>query len=317
MTIIWKYISNQMDLETEHNLTLALTLSYFHDSALFALSTLYPAMLFCYLRYHPLHLALVAGASTLDSSGGTKQGDRVSLAEVLVSAHADLVELWLPTILLLHNKASARYKAILPKGLKPFNSNKIDTRIAAYNTLALNIGADVALAATKALVVTAHADLLAARGTQKVAKTTTGSLSDTLETLRLAAMDMQYRNLGYIMDNLFNIRETVCSLVFDLTSMRSSPQTLFTGKLIASQIKDVLAKTFLPVATLSIKTNVAIKLYLSNTIGGITGTAIDVPANIKTTINVADFGVTDYSVHRFLTIVNQGTLPGKYAVTIL
>ena len=317
MTTIWKYISNQMDIETEDNLTLALTLSYFHDSALFALSTLYPAILFCYIRYHPLHLALVAGASSLDSSGGTKQGDRVSLAEVLVKAHADLVALWLPTILLLHNKASARYKAILPKGLKPFNSNKIDTRIAAYNTLALNIGTEVALAATKALIVTAHADLVAARNTQTGAKTTTTSLSGTLEALRLAAMDMQYRNLAYLMDNLFDIRETICSLVFDLTSMRSSPQTLFTGKLTASQIKDVLAKTFLPAATLSIKTNVAVKLYLSTTIGGINSTAIDVPANIKSTINVSGFGVTDYANFRFLTIVNQGTLPGKYAVTVL
>ena len=317
MSTSWKYELNQMDIVTETNVSMAIKISLFQDTGLRILSITYPALLPLYTRYHIVHLALMDGFTNLDSSGAIKQGDRVSVEEVLATAKLDLTNIWMPAILTLHIKSSARFVQILPKGLKPFNTKGIDSRIGAYNTLSKNIGIEAALAVIKGYVDTTYALLLATRSTQTGAKTNTSNTSSALELLRSAAMDMQYRNLGFIMDNFFNIRETIFSLVFDLATIRSSLQVLFTGKLTASGIKGVLAHTFVVTDTMSVKFLKETKLYLSNTIGGVTGTAITVLGNIKTTINVADFGVTDYANFRFLTVVNQATLPSNYSVTLL
>ena len=316
MILSWRFLLNQMELETARNTKKAVVFSLFHDSALNSLKETYPDLLPLYERYHPLHLRFMDGYSNLDSSGGAKQGDRVSVELLLVSSKETLVNVWLVDILKVHQKGSARYVAILPKGLAPFNYKGIDDRIAAYSTLAKNIGTEVALASTKAAVTAVYDNLLATRATQTAAKTDTKDTSGTLDDLRVVAMDMQYRNLGYIMDVFFDTKEVLCPLVFDLETLRINPQTLFTGKLLGSMKKAVLAHTFVATDTFSVKATQATKLYLSSTIGGTEGTFISVPANIKTTITVADFGVTDYANHRFLTIVNEAVVAGRFAVTL-
>ena len=313
----WKYELNQMDIVTENNVSMAVKTSLYHDTGLRVMSIAYPVMLPLYTRYHIVHLAFMDGFTNLDSSGAIKQGDRISVEEVLAAAKLDLTDVWLPAILTLHTKSSSRYKQILPKGMTPFNTKGVDARITAYDTLSKNIGVEAALVVIKGHVDTTYALLLATRAQQTDAKTNTSNTSGTLEVLRTAAMDMQYRNLGFIMDNFFDIRETLLSLVFDLVTIRSSKQVLFTGKLGASGIKGVLAHTFVVTDTMSVKFLKEAKLYLSNTIAGVTGTAITVPGNIKTVVNIADFGVTDYANFRFLTVVNQTTLPSSYSVTLL
>ena len=317
MNSTWKYILNQMEITTDNNMKDAITISLFHDTGLRILSMTYPTILPLYTRYHPLHVALMDGFTNLDSSGAIKQGDRVSVEEVLAAAKVDLTDIWLPAILTLHTKSSARYKQILPKGLLPFNTHGIDTRISAYDTLSKNIGVEAALSVIKGYVVTTYELLLATRAQQSGAKTNTSNTSDTLDLLRIAAMEMQYRNLGFVMDNFFETKETICSLMFDLTTIRSSKQVLFTGKLASSATKDALAHTFLATDTISVKMLKDGKIYLSNVIGGINSTAVSIVGNIKKIVTIADFGVTDYANFRFLTVVNQESLPSSYSVTLL
>lgn len=317
MTLPWKYLSNQLDTETERSILEAVKLSLYHDSALFTLSQTMPGMVPLYTRYHPLHLNFMDGSSTLDSVGGAKQGNRITVEEAFVTAKDSLTNNWLPAILVLYNRKSARYIQLFSKGMKPFTTKGIDARIAAYETLAKNMGTDASLATIKTDVLLTHTNLLSARGTQKDAKTINKSTSGKLELLRIAAMDMQYRNLGNIMDNFFETRETICPLVFDLATLRINPQTVFAGKLVANGLKAVMGNTFVATATMSVKVSAACKLYLSNTIGGTNNTPILVPENIKTTINVADFGVTNYSAYRFITIVNQTSMGAKYSITLL
>ncbi len=317
MSTSWKYELNQMDIVSESNVSLAVKISLRHDAGLRVMSASYPALVPIYTRYHIVHLAFMDGFTNLDSSGAIKQGDRISVEEVLATAKLDLTNVWLPAILTLHIKTSARYKQILPKGMTPFNTKGVDARITAYDTLSKNIGVEAALAVIKGHVETTYNLLLTTREQQTDAKTSTSNTSGTLEVLRTAAMDMQYRDLGFIMDNFFDIRETLFSLVFDLVSIRSSKQVIFTGKLGAGGIKGVLAYTFVVTDTMSVKLPREAKLYLSNTIGGMTGTPITVLGNIKTLVNIADFGVTDYANFRYLTVVNQTTLPSSYSVTLL
>lgn len=317
MNTTWKYLLNQMDIATEESVTMAVKISLYHDTGLRILSIVYPVLLPLYTRYHTLHLDLMDGFTNLDSSGAIKQGDRVSMEEVLAAAKLDLTNVWMPAILTLHTKASARFVQLLPNGLKPFNTKGVDARISAYETLSKNIGVEAALSVIKGHVETTYHLLLATRSTQTGAKTTTSKTSDALELLRIAAMDMQFRNLGFIMDNCFETKETICSLVFDLVTIRASKQILFTGKLTSNGKKSALAHTFVATDTMSVKMLKEGKLYLSNSIGGTTGNALTVKGKIKTTINVADFGVTDYANFRFLTVVNQETLPSNYSITLL
>ena len=316
MILSWRFLLNQMELETADNTKKAVALSLFHDSALNSLKGSYPGLVPLYDRYHPLHLSFMDGYSNLDSSGGAKQGDKVSVDLLLVSSKETLVDVWMVDILKLHKKGSPRFVAIFPKNLAPFNYKGIDARIKAYSTLAKNIGTEVALASTKAAITTVYDNLLAARATQTGAKTDTKDTSSVLDDLRVASMEMQYRNLGNIMDVFFDTKEVLCPLLFDLETLRINPQTLFTGKLLGSMKKAVLSHTFVATDTFSVKATQATKLYLSATIGGTEGTFISVPANIKTTINVVDFGVTDFAAHRFLTIVNEAVVAGRFAVTL-
>ena len=313
----WKYIVNQMEIQTADSVKKAVAVSSYHDTALQTMSLSMPGLIPLYDRYHPLHLTLVDEYSNLDSSGGAKQGDRVSVEIMLASSKETLVDEWLIEILKLHKKGSAGYVAILPKGMAPFNSKGIDAKIAAYSTLAKNIGTEVALASVKADIITVHTNLLNARKLQTGAKTTTSNMSDTLDISRIDVMNMQYRNLGRILDDFFDTREIMCPLLFDLVTLRINPQTVFSGKLSATNKKAVMAHTFKAGDTLGAKTTQASKLYLATTIGGIDSIAISVVGNLKTILNIDHFGVTDFTNHRFLTIVNDTVVTEKYVITLL
>jgi len=317
MTTTWKYLLDQMELETEDNVSKAVTLSRYHDSALLSLSVTMPGMLYLYNRYHPLHVDFMTGYAALESKDGAKQGKKQSVDELLVTSKSSLTDDWMPAILKLYKRKSARYKALFPKGMLPFNTKGIDARIAAYDTLSRNMGDDMALAAIKGEVDTVYANLLDTRKTQSGAKTITSNASNDLDTLRIAAMEMQYRNLGYIMDNYFDVKDTLCPMVFDLVTLRTIPQTVFTGKTAAAIQRSILAHTFVATDTMSVKLSQNAKLYLSTTMGGIDTNSIDVLAGIKTIIKIADFWVNDYAAHRFLTIVNEGTTICYFTVTLV
>ena len=313
----WKYISDQMEIQTADNVKEAITLSLYHDNALFTLSKTMPELLPLYNRYHPLHVSFTDGYSNLSSVGGIKQGDRITVKEAFAEAKESLTDDWVPAILVLHTKKSARYKTLLPKGMKSFTTKGMDDRIKAYETLAKNIGDEAELATIKDAVLLSHTKLQDARGTQKGAQTKTKMTSSKLDELRTDAMNMQYRNLGFIMDQCFETRETLCPLVFDLKTLRINPQTVFTGKVTTNGQKAAFGNTFAATESMSVKVNQACQIFLSNTIGGTNGIGILVPANIKTTIKIADFGITNYAAFRFITIKTETALPTKYSITLL
>jgi hypothetical protein len=77
----WKFTINQMEIETRESLRKAVILGTFHDNALATLSVTYPLLLPLYVRYHPLHLALVAAYNQHTSLGSTQQGNRLSVTQ--------------------------------------------------------------------------------------------------------------------------------------------------------------------------------------------------------------------------------------------
>ena len=315
----WKFSENQMEISTRESLKKAVILSTYHDNALLALSTTYPELLPLYTRYHPLHLALVAAYNTHTSSGSIQQGERLSVSQEFVVSKGLLTEEWMPAISLIYKKTTPRYKAIFPNGLKPFNKGGIDEKIAAFDVLGMNIGTDAALATIKTAVVSNYDSLLADRAAQKTAKTTTADNSTASEEARVAAMNMQYRNLGNIMDVFFDTRETMCGLVFDLVTLRENPQTIFTGGIVAGATDDILAHTFLAVDQFAAKIagSGSFNLYLSTTPTGTDSTGVSVTANIKKYITASSFDVTDYATHRYLNVVSLSADAASYRVQLL
>jgi len=315
----WKYVDNQMELVTRHSLKRAVILSTFHDNALLALSVTYPALLPLYNRYHPLHLALVNAYNKHTSSESLQQGETLSVAQEYAVSKALLTEEWIPEILRIYKKSTPRYKALFPTGLKPFNKGGIDEKIAAFNVLSENIGTDAALATIKTDVDSNYASLLLARSTQSSAKTTTSDNSTASEEARVAAMTMQYRNLGNIMDNFYDTREKMCGLVFDLVTLRENPQTIFTGSIAEGATDNILAHTFLAADQFAAKIvgSGSFNLYLSTTPTGTDSTPVPMTANIKKIITASSFGVSDYANHRYLVVVNLSAEAASFRVQLL
>jgi len=156
------------------------------------------------------------------------------------------------------------------------------------------------------------------RDSQEGAKGTVKTGSGNVETARIAAMIMQWRDVGFSIDN-FSTDIPFIESMFDLESLRVKPQTKFTATLAALENKAVATHTFLSNDKLRLKNNGlgTLRFYLATTLNGIDSTFIEVTAGQNIIIDISAFGIIDYSTHRFLTAVNQSaTDEAKYLVEI-
>ena len=315
----FKFIDNQMEIETHNSFRESVVLSKHHDAGLLALIATYPCLQERYDLYHPAHLLLVAGYNSWDSTDAVKQGGRLNVEILFYAAKQTLSTVWMPAILVLYKKASARFRSIFPNGMKPFNNGGIDEKIESFNTLSKNIGVDTNLTTIKSAVDTTYTQLTIARSAQTGAKSANTISSDALEVLRVNAMVLQYRNVGFVMDNLFDNRETVLATIIDLVTLREKAQSVYTGSILHGKTINILAHTFLDTDSVSVKI-VGVgtyKLFLSSTITGIDSTAITVTANMKTIIKVSDFTVTDFANHRFLNLMSESGESATYRIELL
>ncbi len=317
--IPWKFTEDQFEIETRGSVKKAVILSIAHDNNLRILSFQYPLLSPLYTRYHPLHLLFMSGYDSLSSSGSLKHGERESVSQSLVAAKLLLTEEWMPAILLIYKKKSPRFKAIFPNGLKSFNKGGIDKKIKAFDLLSLNIGTDPALATIKGVIDTTYTALHLARTNQNAAKIYTSGNSVLLETLRFNAMKMQYRNLGYIMDNFCDTVAIMCALVFDLVTLRESPQVIFKGTILRMASRNILSHTFLADDQFAVKIigTGSYRFWLSPTANSNENTEVEILANIKTVIKLSQFEVTDYANNRFLNLESTSTEAGNFRLQLL
>lgn len=301
----FKYVGNQFDTATKRSFKKAVKLSNYHDAALQSASVANPALLPLYNRYHPLHLALENQYNLWKSKGGSQEGETLNVKQLLKLARAKM-QGWDVAIQLVYAKTTPRYKAIFPNGRKPFDRGSVDERINAYNTLSQNIGADAALSTVKTEVDTVYTGLDNARTGQQGSKAVTKISSTDLETARLDAMNMQYRNMGWIMDNLFDSREALAKVLFDLETLRDLDQTIFTGTLTPLELEPVLTHTFLADDEIRLKNTGAatIDFYLASTAGGKNSKEVSVLPGEETTVAMSAFAPDNYGTHRYLTASN-------------
>lgn len=305
MPSTWKYLTNQFLSSTENSYNKAVKLSMYHDAALNIAKVTHPELVAIYNRYHTLHLALIAAFNSWKALGGSQEGQTLNVTQQLILAYAKLNG-WDATVQGTYAKGTPEYMAIFPDGRYPFNSGSIDDRILAYKVLAESLNNYAALAAVETLVNTTYTTLDNARNAQSGSISTVGAESGTVEAARIAAMTMQYRNVGFCMDTFYNLPDLIASL-FDLQLLREHDQTEFTGTLDPMENEAVLVHTFLSFDQMRVKSNgnAAYNLYLASFPGGTNSTPIAVLAHDDKTITVSDFNAADLATHRYLTAVSQ------------
>lgn len=317
----WKYLDNQFLTVTRNNYKKAIKISNYHDADLEAKQATEPLLIPIYDRYHLLHVNLIKAYSNWRSAGGSQGGQTLNLEQLLDLALSKLQQWEVQVQAAATNfmKGKPDYKTIFPKGRKVFTRSSMDDRINAYNTLATNMAPFAPLAAIKLEVEAVYASLDAARDAQQSAKGTVKNDSGSVETARIDAMTMQWRNLGFCMDNFWKNPDYIESM-FDLQTLREGPQRIFTGTLDHSENEAVLIHTFLADDELRLKSNgnATIHFYLSNVPNGINSTPVVVGANLETTIPASTFLVPDYHKYKYLTAVNQSpTETTQYVVEVI
>ena len=317
----WQYLENQFLNATRDNYKKAVKLSNYHDADLNTKKVSEPLLIPIYDRYHPLHLLLVKEYNLWKSAGGSQQGQTLNLDQLFGFAVGMLPQ-WEVDVQAAgasFMKGTPNFKALFPNGRKPFTKGSIDDRINAFETLSKNMLPFAPLAGIMATVAAVYTNLDKARDAQEGAKGNVKTGSGKVETARVEAMIMQWRDAGFAINTFWNKPEYIESM-FDLVTLRESSQSRFTGTLDPSENEAVLIHTFAAGDQLKLKSNgnADIKFYLSNTPNGITGSPAPVDANVETVIDVTLFNAPDYSTYRYLTAVNQSTTdPTQYIVEVL
>jgi len=316
----WQYLDNQFYNVTKRNYKRALIISNYHDAALLAATQQTPPdpdFTLLYNRYNPLHQALVTEYTGWKNAGGQQEGSTLNV-EQLFDIMAPKLDNWDIRIQVVYPKNTPRYKTIFPDGRKPFYRTGRDTRIEAINTLAQNIGPDAALTTVHAEVLAYYADLNNARDAQSGKKAGTKIGSTLLDQAREAAMLMQYRNLGFLINKMGDNTALIAPF-FDVQTIRERDQRIFTGTLDPSEKEAILVHTFLADDELRLKItgDAPARFYLGSTNNATDSNFVEIAGNHEQTITVNQFGITNYAEHRFLTVINQSpTATTQYLVEV-
>ncbi len=320
METTWHYLVNQFINATTKSYKKALKLSNYHDAILKKAKTENPGIpeyTTMYDRYNLVHLAYVDAYNQWKNAGGAQEGQTLNIDQLLVLLLNKIIK-WEAQVIGVFDKTSPEYKAIFPNGKYPFNSGYKDTRIMAVQTLATALKPYATLAATYTEVDAFYTTLDDARDNQEGAKGATKAQSEAVEINRLRAMNMQYRNLGLLMDFLGKTPLLIAPF-FELSVLRNHLQVLFTGTLEVAEKEAVLIHTFVADDEFKIKLEGAgeVKFYLGSQSLETNSTPLVVNTDLETTYSASVFGDIDFGTHRFLTAVNTGGTEVHYEIELL
>jgi hypothetical protein len=129
--------------------------------------------------------------------------------------------------------------------------------------------------------------------------------STAVETARVNAMTCQYQDVGFFINKMPNATAAI-KILFDVETLTSPAQVIWKGHLDALELHQVLIHTVMAGDLIRCKSvgSASVTLYLASTPGGTDSTPVIIPALKELKFDVALFAVADYSVNRYLTIVN-------------
>lgn len=314
----WHYLDNQFLSQTRNNFKKSVKLSNYHNSVLNAMRISQPLLEPIYTRYHTLHIALKNSYVKWKHSVNLQKNKTDILEDLLESTYKKVND-WDTAIRSALTFESSDYNFVFSESRKPFLRGTILQKVLAYKQLSIRLTSFVALAATKAEVEAAYLALNVAHNAQEGAKASVKTNSSAVEDARKAAMVMQWRNLGFSMDAFSDNLNFIESL-FDIDTLRSRPQTVFTGILDANKKKAIFIRTLLKDDKIMLNNDgdAEIRFYFSNIKGGTHSLPVSIAPHTKITVLMSVFNVPDYGTYRHFTAVNQSTLVAtKFIVTIL
>ena len=313
----WIFFENPIDNATRNSNVLGVRISNFHDSALQEAA----AVAFfntLYSVYHPIHLVFIAAYNAWASQGDNKQGETLNLKQLLELLSSTKIDFWDSAIKVVYASTTPRYKALLTKGHKPFQTSSQSNRILAVKTLSDNIGADAALATVKADVDAFYTLINNANSTQKGSKSNTTILSQNLEAARIMMCVAQYANLGLLI-NHFAATPLNCEPFFDLEALRESKQIIFTGHVSATKTHLIVKRTFAINTHLALKNtgNASLTFFFAATKDATNATIMQqVNPHSEFTINTTTIGNT--TTNHFLLVMNtDAPIRGEYEVEVV
>ncbi len=262
-----------------------------------------------YLRSKPIAEEFEAKLLIVRHTEGEKKSktEGVDLALANIKGKTGYARQWYDKIKpIYYHTDKVRFDAIFPKGLKPFTGKK-DSIITAVGTLSLNIGADTnpAMIAIKAEVDAQYLLIHPKRHDQIEVKAETGAQYDQLEEIRVRAMEMEYRNTGLLMDKFPKNENKIQDSFHDMELLLSKQQTLWDVAIDATTTIELTKRTLLAPTKLKATSHFgSASVYLSSTPGGTDSLPVALLEDIEKKFTAADFGITEYGLHRHITIKN-------------
>ena len=312
MKKIWQYILNPFINSTAKSYRKAMLMSVFHDAALKQKTLDFPTdtdWTLLYDRYHPLHLAFVAAYNVWISSGGSLRAFTLTLKQLFKMVPAKL-DLWIGMTVPTYPKGTPMYDSMF-KNRKPYTKGKIDPKIQSFNSLSTTIGSNVPLHPVQVLVDATYTEMNDARNVQSGGKSTKGTGSLAVDTAMDACNVMAYGDLGFLM-NKFRDTPLLTAPLFDLETLRSSVQTVFTRKMKATMVSPIAERTLMPTDKLRFKLHGVgvladhVTMYLASTVDGTDSLPVVGFLNIDKVVEASAFAVADYAVNKYLVAVTAG-----------
>jgi hypothetical protein len=312
----WVYASNIILNVTKGSYTLAMQISAYHDSELFAQLGTDPKIDAMYADYHPKHLLYKAAYDEWVAQGGLQKGQTLNLKQLLLllsSVKADAFERAVKDV---YDKDSPEFMSLFPYGRKPFQAGKQLDRISAVQALLLAIGTDVSLAALKAVIQTFYTQLDNAYIAQKGSKGKTKTKSTEVELARVEMSEYQFANIGGLIQLYFKTPDLI-EPFFDLEGIRNHKQLIYIGSIDKGSMKNIFVHTFAATDMITFTSSQDGLLNLSNSATAASGTKINFIANIPIAIAISSFEV-DFKVNRFLNATNFSlTADAQYKLELM
>lgn len=223
----WKYLINVFLNITKGSYVKMLSLITDHESKLKAKMS-DPEILEIVERTTNAKNELSTKFNSWKSAKGIWEGETLRFSNLMSELLATKIPRWEAMVRIEYPERSPDFKIIFPDGRLTFRRGNYESRIAKVGALAQTLLNFELLETTQGEVDAFYKDLLAARDVQQQKEQLSASTSGELEQARIAAGEIMYANLGYLMNKYYQNPETIEEF-FELENIRrhegkSSPE---------------------------------------------------------------------------------------------
>jgi hypothetical protein len=260
----WNFLLNPFLNATKENYKIAKIIGSFHVNALEAAKA-DPEIAALLAFFKPLYVAYESAYNSWIAQNVLAQAETLSVGQLLALLMNPKIREWDVKIQNQYPINTYEYVRLLPNRRKPFQNGGQVERITAVDVLLQNIGADTKLAELKTEIQTFYDLLVAASKAKQGSRSTTKGKSTGVESMRIDMGDGMFSNLGALMKKYYK-NPLAIEQFFDLETMRTAQQKIFTGTLKPGEAYTIVKHTFDADEDLSLNNtgSVPLKFYLSN-----------------------------------------------------